>query len=75
MKKLRPSDFIIIRQVADGMTREEIAVSLGVTMNTLDSKLTRIKRNLGAKTLGQMVGNYLKLKMCELFNEELVSKL
>lgn len=75
MKKLRPSDAIIIRQIADGMSREEIAESIDITINSLDSRLNRIKRYLGAKTLPQMVGNYLKLRLCELFNEELISKL
>lgn len=75
MKKLRPSDAIIIRQFAAGMSREEIAASLHVTINTLDSKVCRIKRYLGAKTLCQMVGNYLKLRLCELFNEDLVNNL
>lgn len=75
MKKLRPTDAIIIRQFASGLGREEVAESIKLSISALDSRLERIKRYLGAKTVAQMVGNYLKLRLCELFNEELINKL
>lgn len=56
MKPLTPRQVEVMRLVADGLTRDEIADDLGISRSTIDKHLTEAYRRLGAENRALAVG-------------------
>ena len=51
----------LLHHVAQGLTNPEIAVELGMSVNTVRNRLVRVMRKLGAKSRAEAVASALKL--------------
>ena len=51
----------LLRMLSEGYDQKEIADKLGIPHNTLRQRVTQLKLNLGADTIGQMTHLYGKL--------------
>ncbi len=60
-RRLAPRKVAILRAVASGYRAREIASFLGVSQNTAEEYLEQLKRQLGARTLAQLITAALRL--------------
>lgn len=55
----------IVREIADGFTIPEIASKNNIKLRSLEERIKQIRKICGAKTLAQLVANYLRKKIIE----------
>ena len=55
----------IVKRLAEGYTVKEISVVCGININTLQTKITKMRDVSNSKTLAQLVASYFRKKLIE----------